>query len=136
MKIGIYEHLVTLAVQRELDKLADPRLFALAEIDHEDAHSAIAQYLEHALAGCLGSFQGAEAAARQMRLVDRIFGALAEELGSEWHDEHSISTPLRRLLAVHADPGLTALERPDTPLARSALFTGTRLDPSLGSQLR
>ena len=27
-------------------------------------------------------------------------------------------------------------DRPDTPLARSALLTGTRLDPSLGSQLR
>jgi len=28
------------------------------------------------------------------------------------------------------------MERPDTPLARSALLTGTRLDPSLGSQLK
>src|SRR5213076_2132399 len=41
-----------------------------------------------------------------------------------------------RLLAVHAVAQETAAERPDTPLARSALLTGTRLDPSLGSQLR
>jgi hypothetical protein len=37
---------------------------------------------------------------------------------------------------IHAQPHDSALDRPDTPLARSALLTGTRLDPSLDSQLR
>jgi superfamily II DNA or RNA helicase/HKD family nuclease len=133
---GLYEHLVTLAIQQDLDKLADPRLYSLGPIDPEEAHSALAQFLEHILAGCLASFRGGEASDRQKRLVDRIIGTLTDELGNDWRDHLGISTPPRRLLAVHGAPRDTPLDRPDTPLARSALLTGTRLDPSLGSQLR
>jgi superfamily II DNA or RNA helicase/HKD family nuclease len=133
---GLYEALLTLAIQQDLDQLSDPRLYSLAPIDREEAHSALAQFLEHAVASSLASFRGAETAERQKRLVDRIVGALTDELGSNWTENLSISTPLRRLLAVHADPRDALLDRPDTPLARSALLTGTRLDPSLGSQLR
>ncbi len=133
---GLYDALLTLAVQRDLDQLSDPRLYALAPIDPEEAHSALAQFLEHALAGCLVSFRGRETTERQRRLVERVIGALTDELGNDWTDRLNLATPFRRLLAVHATPRDTPLERPDTPLARSALLTGTRLDPSLGSQLR
>lgn len=69
-------------------------------------------------------------------MVSRVLQTLSEELGAGWADRLNISSPLRRLLAVHSEPRETPLVRPDTPLARSALLTGTRLDPSLGSQLR
>src|SRR5438552_1830645 len=120
MHAGLYEALLTLTVQRDLDQLSDPRLYSLAPIDREEAHSALAQFLEHALTSCLASFRGAETAERQKRLVDRIIGALTDELGSDWSNNLSLSTPLRRLLAVHAAPPDRSLERPDTPLARSA----------------
>ena len=106
---GLYEALLTLATQQELDQLSDPRLYSLAPVDCEDAHSALAQFLEHALASSLASFRGAETAERQKRLVDRIIGALTDELGADWTDNLSISTPLRRLLAVHANPCETPL---------------------------
>src|SRR5690606_32919358 len=77
-----------------------------------------------------------EAAEQQQRLVQRIIAILAEELGQDWSSRLSIATPLRRLLAIHSQPSESHPERPDTPLTRSALLTGTRLDPSLGSQLR
>jgi superfamily II DNA or RNA helicase/HKD family nuclease len=136
VRAGLYEALLTLAIQQDLDQLGDPRLYSLAPIDREEAHSALAQFLEHAVASSLASFRGAETAERQKRLVDRIVGALTDELGRNGTENLSISTPLQRLLAVHADPRGPLLDRPDTPLARSALLTGTRLDPSLGSQLR
>lgn len=136
MHIGLYETLLTIATQQYLNRLSDPRLYSLAPVDHEEAHSALAQFLEHALASSLASFRGAQAMERQKRLLDRIIGALSDELGSAWTENLSIVTPLQRLLAVHAAPRDTPLERPDTPLARCALLTGTRLDPSLGSQLR
>jgi superfamily II DNA or RNA helicase len=136
MKPGLYERLITLALQNELEAMGDPRLYATAPVDVEDAHSAIAQFLEHMLASGLAAFRGGEAAERQQRLVGRIIAALAEELGDDWRDSLSIATPLRRLLAVHTQPLGSPVDRPDTPLARSALLTGTRLDPSLGSQLR
>jgi superfamily II DNA or RNA helicase len=136
MKPGLYEQLLTLAIQKDLETLADPRLYAVASVDAEDAHTAIAQFLEHVVASGLATFRGAEAAERQQRLVQRIISILAEELGQDWSSRLNIATPLRRLLAIHAQPLESHQDRPDTPLARSALLTGTRLDPSLGSQLR
>lgn len=136
MQPGLYEHLLTLAIQQDLDQLADPRLYATAPVDAEDSHAALAQFLEHMLANSLATFRGPEAAERQKRLVDRIVATLASELGQDWARMLNISTPLRRLLAIHTIPRESPIERPDTPLSRSALLTGTRLDPSLGSQLR
>lgn len=136
MQPGLYERLVTLALAQDLESLADPRLFATAPIDPEDSHAAIAQFLEHVLASCLATFRGEEATERQRRLADRILELLLAELGDEWEQRLTIATPLRRLLAIHASPDHGHQDRPDTPLARSALLTGTRLDPSLGSQLR
>jgi ATP-dependent DNA helicase RecG len=51
---------LTNALKQELDRLADPRLYSLAPVDSEDAHSALAQYLEHILANGLASFRGGE----------------------------------------------------------------------------
>ncbi|MFO0867984.1 MAG: DUF3427 domain-containing protein [Pirellulales bacterium] len=136
MKPGLYEQLITLALQGDLEAIPDPRLYSVAPVDSEDAHTVIAQFLEHMLANALAAFRGGEAADRQNRLVGRIVAALVEELGEDWTRTLSIATPLRRLLALHAQPQDAPYDRPDTPLARSALLTGTRLDPSLGSQLR
>jgi superfamily II DNA or RNA helicase len=134
---GLYEQLLTLALQQDLDRLADPRLYTLAPVDAEESHSVISQFLEHFLATCLSIYRGSEAAEKQRRLVDGIVATLAEELGAEWQKQFSIATPLRRLLAIHASAIATPVERPDTPLARSALLTGgTRSEPSLGTQLR
>lgn len=136
MKPGVYDQLLTLALQQTFAELSDPRLALLADIDPEDAHSAIAQFLEHGLASALASFRGAEAADKQRTLVERLIATLAAELGGDWESRLRLASPLQRLLAIHATPQQGPLERPDTPLARSALLTGTRLDPSLGSQLR
>lgn len=133
---GLYEHLVTVALRQELDGLADPRLYTLAPVDAEESHDAIAQFLERALAQSLSLFRGKEGADRQARLVARIAAALADELGDDRAVRLNLLTPLQRLLAVHAAPEVGDVERPTTPLARSALLTGARVDPSLGSQLR
>ena len=128
---GLYDHLVDIALKTKVDGIGDPRLVELADVDAEDGHTAIAQYLERLLAESLSTLRGREAAERQRRLVDRVIGALVAELGDEWADRFNLASPLRRLLAVHADPRETAALRPDTPLARSALLTGARHDPSL-----
>ena len=136
MQTGLYEQLLTLSLQEELEQLADPRLYALGPVDLEDSHTAIAQFLEHVLAKGLATFRGAEAAEQQKRLADQVVAALIEALGHDRIQQLSISTPLRRLLAIHGTPREVPTDRPDTPLSRCVLFTGTRLDPSLGSQLR
>ena len=132
---GLYEHLVSQAMASRLESLGDPRLWQVDDVDVSDAHSVVAQYLERILSASLLSFRGEEAADRYRRLFDRLVHTLADELGTEWTSDLSIATPLRRLLAIHTTPRTSDSHRPDTPLARSALLTGTRLDPSLGTQL-
>jgi HKD family nuclease len=130
---GLYDHLLSAALEHQIQQLADPETAVVGEVDPDDAHTAIAQYLEHLLAASLSNLRGRESSERRRRLVGRILEALAEELGPEWSGRLNLADPLRRLLAIHDGPD--GQERPDTPLARSALLTGTRIDPSLASQL-
>ncbi|MFG0244848.1 MAG: DUF3427 domain-containing protein [Phycisphaerales bacterium JB052] len=132
---GLYDHLVDVALKAKLEGIGDPRLAEYGDVDSEDAHSAIAQYLERLLAASLSTLRGREAADRQRRLVDHVIETLVAELGDDWTDRFNLASPLRRLIAVHSEPQDGGASRPDTPLARSALLTGTRLDPSLASQL-
>jgi len=135
LSVGLYEHLVSIALEAGIDRLEDPRLATLEAVDAEDSHAAVAQYLERMLASSLSVLRGSDAAERQRRLVDRLIAVLIEELGDNWSARFSLANPLRRLLAVHGRDADTNVSRPDTPLARSALLTGSRVDPSLASQL-
>ena len=54
-KPGLYDELISLARQTSLE-LGDPRLAEVAEVDAEESHILIAQFLEHAIAGVLGRF--------------------------------------------------------------------------------
>lgn len=128
---GIREQLLTLALERRLGK-SDA---TVDDLDPGEAHAAIAQYLEHLLAVSLSTIRGKDKAERQRRLAGRVIEALEAELGPEWNRGYDLADPLRRLLAVHGEGGARSAARPDTPLARSALLTGTRVDPSLASQL-
>lgn len=136
MNVGLYEHLLSGEMSRSLGRMLDQRLVEIAEVDSGDAHAAAAQYLETLLVSVLSKFRGDEANERQRNLVNRVIATLIEEMGTEWGEAVSLTDPLRRLLAIHRQPHIGPSVRPDTPLARSALLTGTRLDPSLALQLQ
>ncbi|QDV12381.1 type I restriction enzyme EcoKI subunit R [Rosistilla oblonga] len=136
MKPGLYDHLLTEAIKAEIGRLGDPRLVSLAPVDTEESHAALAQYLERLIASRLAMHRGSDAAEKQRQLVERIIATLAASLNEPATETFSIATPLQRLLAIHHSADVSSNERPDSPLSRSTLFTGTRLDASLGSQLR
>lgn len=133
---GLYDCLVSLVVDQALAGCADPRICSVARVEPENANRAISQYLEHLVAGAMARFRGGDAAERQRRLADRIIAVLSEEVGLDWSSEYNLADPLRRLLAVFRGGNQSRPEAPDTPLARTALLTGTRIDPSLASQLQ
>jgi superfamily II DNA or RNA helicase len=136
MQTGLYEHLMNAALKKEISSLGDPRLVELASIDSEESHAVIAQYLERLIASGLSLFRGADGAKQQNELAERILNVLADALPKAESETLKILNPLQRLLAVHKSLEKRHLLRPDSPLSRSTLFTGTRLDASLGSQLR
>lgn len=133
---GLYERLLSGELARALGAMPDQRLAEVGHVDPGDAHTSAAQYLETLLVSVLAKFRGEDANERQRRLVNKVIGTLTEEMGDEWGEAMSVADPLRRLLAIHRKPLSEPVARPDTPLARSALLTGTRLDPSLASQLQ
>jgi superfamily II DNA or RNA helicase/HKD family nuclease len=133
---GLYDHLVTKAIESQIAQLGDPRLATLLPVDAEESHAVLAQYLERLIATGLAFYRGADAADKQRQLVERIIATLSEVLVDRIAHEFSIATPLQRLIAIHQSVKSTSIDRPDSPLSRSSLFTGTRLDASLGSQLR
>tara|TARA_R110002073_G_scaffold7245_27_gene41482 strand:+ start:3292 stop:6378 length:3087 start_codon:yes stop_codon:yes gene_type:complete len=131
---GLYDQLLTTAIEDEIARLSDPRLATLTPVDAEEAHSTLAQFLERLIASSLASFRGADAVDRQRQLTERILRTLAEGVHHDDAASLSIADPLQRLLAIHQSVSNTS-ERPDSPLSRCSLLTGTRLDASLGSQL-
>ncbi len=136
MQPGLYDQLLTTWIEAEIARLGDPRLAQLAPLDPEESHSALAQFVERLIATKLSQYRGADAVEKQRQIVERVITILAEETQSVGQFGPSIASPLQRLLAIHQANNTRSSDRPDSPLSRSTLFTGTRLDASLGSQLR
>lgn len=136
MEPGLYDHLLTKAFESEIAKLGDPRLAILAPVDSDESHLVIAQYLERLIASSLAHYRGSDASTMQRDLVDRILAAIVGSISDPQVPDFSIASPLQRLLAIQQNPNDSRVDRPDSPLSRSSLFTGTRLDASLASQLR
>ncbi len=100
MQTGLYDHLITIALQEQLNLVANQDCIRREPVDLEDAHNDSAQLLEHMLIGCLATFRGADGVARQKRLPDRLIAAVTEEMGSDFSGMSKLMDPLERLLAV------------------------------------
>ena len=136
MEPGLYDHVLTKAIEAKIAHLGDSNVAELTPVDAEEAHSVLAQYLEHRIVEGLAHYRGTDAAEKQQQLVEQIEATLATALGNGESSAFGVVTPLRRLLAIRPSAALSGSMRPESPLSRSSLFTGTRLDASLGSQLR
>ena len=127
-----------------MDRLLERRLARLErsfidcneeELDAGDSHTVLADHLRRVVRELLNGVAVEDRLTRQVELVNRI---LRELEAADPEGDRRLSTPPRRLLSVWPlEPlGSGKPERPDTPLALGSLLAGTRLDPSLVSQLR
>jgi len=132
---GLYEHLLSTALQARVNSLPDGLAATCKKLDEGDSHHAIAQYFEHVVVAALAKIRGSDALEKQRRIVDQVTETLIQALGDDWADHLTLAQPMERLLAVHAADTSDGPIRPDTPLARSMLFTGSPKDPTLASQL-
>jgi superfamily II DNA or RNA helicase/HKD family nuclease len=126
---GLYELLLSQGLRQRLIDRGETR-----PLDPGEAHTALAQSLERLLVRVLARNSGASRLAWQHRLLERIETLLREELPVEEYPDLQLSHPWQWLMAVEGESH-QVMARPDTPLSRSALLTGTRLDPALGLQL-
>jgi len=135
---GLYEHLIDTFLEEGLAEAARDDLKAqLRELDLGDSHTYLAQYLAAIIRKALGSISGVDGLNRQIELANRIIFLLAESAPASFEVANAKLLRAELLLAIFEPPfEEPPFERPDTPLSSSCLMTGTRLDPSLVSQLR
>jgi superfamily II DNA or RNA helicase len=131
MRKGLYERVIDEALS---DVLADSGFDVLREkIEPGDSHTILAQHLADLIARTLRSLPKRDQIDQQRALVNQIIELLSSRdkgglIGAR------LTTSVERLMAV-TDPGFH-LARPDTPISETSLLTGTRLDPSLLSQIK
>ncbi|HYV06367.1 MAG TPA: DUF3427 domain-containing protein [Blastocatellia bacterium] len=135
---GLYEHLIDTFLEEGLAEAArDNQKAQLRELDLGDSHTYLAQYLAAIIRKALGSISGVDGLSRQIELANKIILLLAESAPASFDVVNAKLLRAELLLAIFEPPfEQPSFERPDTPLSSSCLMTGTRLDPSLVSQLR
>lgn len=132
MKKGLYETVIDTALVQELAELA--LRVERKPLDQADSHALLAEHLAGLIAASLRRLPSKNRLDHQRDLVNQVIGVLAEKDKALAAAGATLPEKLERLLAV-VDQGQASL-RPDTPLSETSLLTGTRIDPSLLSQLK
>ncbi len=137
MKIGLYEQVINEYINNELKKC--DKFHIKKEIDSGESFFVLAKYLFGVISESLDFCSGDNKLEQQFKICNSIINLLSEKLSIPDIKNKSItSSPDNLLLEVLEKnfPHYDATERPDIPLSVSGLLTGTRLEPSMQSQLR
>ena len=129
-----------------LDRLLEERLTALGTdqirvesepLDPGDGFAALAEHLRRVAREALQGLTGEDRLKAQVDLCNQVVGIL-QKAGGQHLANRAVAGVGHRLLSVQKveSPLRRSPERPDTPPGAGCLLTGTRLDPSLVSQLR
>lgn len=132
---GLYDKLLSQEERAALEKAGLLEQTTRKALDPAESHSAFAQYMSHVLLQSLAQFRGKDAIPRQVELLAQWVETFSKTTGESWLDGKGLGSPIEQLLAVR-EAGHEDWPRPDTPLGRCALFTGSRRDPPLFQQLR
>lgn len=141
---GLYEQVVNEKLCSELDSLPAQRR-ATAAIDKAEASQVLAQYLAEVAQKGLDDLadKGGDVAA-QIELVNQLIRTIEHTTREADFAPLRVDSRAEQLLALlrENDPllvvGKTAgdLPRPETPLARSSLFTGALNEPQMFSEIK
>lgn len=124
---GLYELLVTTGLAATLgDQAHDAHDRTFADVDAADAPHVLTQHLSTVISRTLSSLPVEE----QIDTANRLLQTIPEVVGAE-----TVTSGPQLLTSVTA-PMTPPPLRPSTPLADVALFTNSRNDPQLGSELR
>ena len=127
-----------------MDRLLERRLAALRrscievtdeELDAGDSHAVLADHLRRVVREALGGVIGEDRLARQVELVNRILRRPRRGRSRRRSMALNAAASAAQRLASRTARGRET-QAPDTPVALGSLLAGTRLDPSLVSQLR
>ena len=143
-KTGLYEQLI--------DGVLDGRLRGLPagvyeiqreKVDEAEAHAVLSRYLQKVIIKALRSLPARNRLENQIALTNRIIALIGEITGETALTGATLPAETEMLLAILArlnlPPAARAgdlVPRPLTRLSQSSLFTGSRTEPSLASELK
>ena len=141
---GLYEALMDAQLARLVAALPDTLKADTKRLDPAESPMVLARYVASVLQEKLSGVHGEDKIAAQITLCNALLQVLHGEDSPLKAPDQCISDQAERLMAVVARNAATPVAasappapvRPETPLSASSLFTGTRVDPSLVSQLR
>ncbi|MHB1286588.1 MAG: DEAD/DEAH box helicase [Leptospirales bacterium] len=141
---GLYEQLINQLMLEELSSIEGHGFeVERREVDTSESHGVLSRYLQKSLSLALRGVRGEDPLKGQVDLVNRILSVLSEETGDPSFE--SLCLPLDpKLLLLSIMKKIPLLEkdpprrrpRPLTGLVESTLFTGSRTEPSLASELQ
>lgn len=135
LRHGIYESIVTRALQMRLSGLPESCEVALDALDAAESSLCLALHLSKLIASSLSLIKGEDRRRRQAGLCNQLLEVLSCHDTSLAVDSERIVEEVMCLLQVQ-DRSRRRLIRPGTPLSQAALFTGTSCDLTLESELK
>ena len=133
---GLYEHVVTEALEQALAGRSDAKLRALNPVDADEALTQHVSTLVRRALVQAGEAKGTpvEKLARQVELTNAVLQVLSEHSDVEAGDLVAVSA--EELLAIPGPgPAHHVPERPFAPLRSSALLVNGKREPSIGQEL-
>lgn len=139
---GIYEHLITTGLNQRLQGMAT-NLVHRQQLDDADAGEMLARHLgvlaRRALAIARETSKDKDKLACQVEVANRIASSIASIVDAAASPQDLVADQHEVLLAIAAGPrpdGTVAIpERPDIPLATSALLVNGRDQPQVGREI-
>ena len=147
LKPGLYEQLINNGLKRELDEITE-ECKSIAQIDKAEAAEIIAKYVSEVLykqLNIIAESNKEDSLIKQIELANKLISAVDENekeplISSGISDEEnglqllSLLDPNdeKRILGKKASD----IERPQTSLAQSSLFTGAPNEPQMFSELK
>jgi len=137
---GLYEHVVTGALARDLGALQEGRTATTEQLEPADSNVVLARHLAAEVERALAMVPHAERPLGQVTIVNRLLDELRAitAKGDGAADaavaaaDGRVESPGHELLSIFRT---AKYERPQTPLASSTLLTRNRAEPSLGGEL-
>jgi len=132
MERGLYERIADEGLEAALEALVGG--YQAQRLDEGESHAVLAEHLAQLIAGVLRRQPSDDRLKHQVALCNRLVRVLEEHDKELPTEQARLPEDVRRLLAVYGEGVPPA--RPDTPISETSLLTGTRVDPSLVSQLK
>lgn len=132
---GIYESVITHALEERLSRISDSFDVEKKQLDSEESSFALALHLTKLIANSLASIKGDDKKQRQAQFCNQLLEVIGQNDSSFPVEAEKIVEDLMYLLKIQ-DKAKKPLPRPDTPLTNAALFTGTASDLTLESELK